>query len=414
MIITRSVTPEEYEYIEDEVRAQMKAQLKKRVITELSVDYSGEDYRIEREMARIEAERARERERIEREEAVENEKRISRFYEVVFSRFSGKLLPVEGIYRSIFKGDNQAYDLVILKRIDRFREYKAYVFESRKGDLKVGYPVFTLESTAQSNSFLVDYSTRGGFDIDDKLAILDQGMINLGERSFIKIFPIEGQSERDSKLRPKVDFDRSGSGVIVSSTGLVLTNHHVIDQAKSIIIQLRDSSGNKLESEARVLREQRENDIAVLQILNASLIPSEQIYPELITDVRLGQEVYTMGYPISTKMGENMKVVDGIISSLTGAQDDQKYIQTTLPVWYGNSGGPCFNDRGQLIGLVTSVMYHQGEKAEGVAYVTKAQGILDLLEGLEFDQNDPNSSEIPLEVLIEKYSPLSVFIKVKF
>ena len=66
------------------------------------------------------------------------------------------------------------------------------------------------------------------------------------------------------------------------------------------------------------------------------------------SSVSLGEKVFTLGYPISNKMSDNVKVVDGIVSGLNGREGNKAFFQTTLPVWYGNSGGPCFNSKGEI------------------------------------------------------------------
>ena len=112
-------------------------------------------------------------------------------------------------------------------------------------------------------------------------------------------------------------------------------------------------------------------------------------------------------------MSDNVKVVDGIVSGMNGREGDPLYFQTTLPVWYGNSGGPCFNDRGEILGLATQILFDQGVKVDNVAYVTKSDNVLNLAGDIIQISSTQNKS-LSLEELIENLIPYSVFIKVNY
>ena len=89
------------------------------------------------------------------------------------------------------------------------------------------------------------------------------------------------------------------------------------------------------------------------------------------------------------------------------------YFQTTLPVWYGNSGGPCFNSKGEILGLATQILWDKGAKVDNVAYITKTENILGL--GGDIIENESETTEDKgLEQLIEELIPYSVFIKVNY
>ena len=112
-------------------------------------------------------------------------------------------------------------------------------------------------------------------------------------------------------------------------------------------------------------------------------------------------------------MSSNVKVVDGIVSGTNGRSGDPMFFQTTLPVWYGNSGGPCFNSKGEILGLATQILWDRGEKVDNVAYITKTENIFDLgNELIEKGKNDGEDKN--LEQLIEQLIPYSVFIKVNY
>ena len=112
-------------------------------------------------------------------------------------------------------------------------------------------------------------------------------------------------------------------------------------------------------------------------------------------------------------MSNNVKVVDGIVSGENGVGGSPIYFQTTLPVWYGNSGGPCFNSKGEILGLATQILWDKGEKVDNVAYVTRTENILNLGGDL-IVQGSSERKDKNLEELINELIPYSVFIKVNY
>lgn len=67
--------------------------------------------------------------------------------------------------------------------------------------------------------------------------------------------------------------------------------------------------------------------------------------------MRNGRKVFAIGFPEITTLGFNYKVTDGIISSQTGIKDDETCFQTTASIQHGNSGGPLFNEYGNIVGI---------------------------------------------------------------
>ena len=115
-------------------------------------------------------------------------------------------------------------------------------------------------------------------------------------------------------------------------------------------------------------------------------------------------------------MSDNVKVVDGIVSGLNGRQGNKAFFQTTLPVWYGNSGGPCFNSKGEILGLATQILWDKGEKMDNVAYITKTSNVVSIGSSsiLKDNISKPGLNEIPFEDLIKELIPYSTFIKVNY
>jgi len=167
---------------------------------------------------------------------------------------------------------------------------------------------------------------------------------------------------------------RSGSGFYVSGS-LVVTNYHVVEDTADIRGFVKGSP-IPLTLLARDLR----NDLALLRSEQA-LAKSARFF--LIGDsskVRHGQTVYTMGYPLPDVLGHDLHVHDGIISSLTGILGSSSEFQVEMTVNPGISGGPLVDNRGAVIGVVTSKLglgyaIQTGSMPEGVTFAVKADSI---------------------------------------
>jgi serine protease Do len=151
--------------------------------------------------------------------------------------------------------------------------------------------------------------------------------------------------------RPQSEVQRAlGSGVIVQPDGHILTNHHVIDGAEDIKVDLN----SKRTYSARIVGSDAPSDLAVLKI-NASDLPVLQLADS--DHVRVGDVCLAIGNPLG--IGES--VTAGIISAKgrsTGISDGsfQDFLQTDAPINQGNSGGALVNTRGELIGINSQIL----------------------------------------------------------
>jgi len=145
-----------------------------------------------------------------------------------------------------------------------------------------------------------------------------------------------------------------GSGVLVSSEGVIITNHHVINDADQIEIALSD--GRKLK--AKIIGGDPETDIAVLKI-DAANLPTP-ITLGKIDSVHIGDVVLAIGNPFG--VGET--VTSGIVSAMgrdhVGINTFENFIQTDAAINPGNSGGALIDTRGNLIGINTAIYSNNG------------------------------------------------------
>ena len=200
----------------------------------------------------------------------------------------------------------------------------------------------------------------------------------------------------------------NGSGVFISQDGLILTAAHVIAGASSI--KVLTQQGLLL---ATVVQVDATNDVALLrckgQFTVARVANSK--------DVRLGRSIFTIGFPQVDLQGFSPKLTKGEISSLAGMHDDPRHWQISAPIQPGNSGGPLFDNNGDVIGIIVSkldeiaVAAQTGSLSQNVNYALKSAYIRPLLEEQNIPINDPKDAQSPrLEDIAERVQKSIVLI----
>lgn len=213
-----------------------------------------------------------------------------------------------------------------------------------------------------------------------------------------------GSSEAGESATPK----SSGSGAIVSSQGLILTAAHVVADATRLTVLTAKET-----CEAKILRIDEANDLAILKIEGRSFVPLP-IAPS--RQVRLGQSVATVGFPNTGLQGFSPKVTRGEISSVNGFADDPRSWQISVPVQPGNSGGPLLDENGNMIGIVVSKLGLKAVQATGdipqnVNYAVKSAYALALLEPyLDKNAPAPRQASIRFEDMVAQAQPSVVLI----
>ena len=147
----------------------------------------------------------------------------------------------------------------------------------------------------------------------------------------------------------------TGSGVIVSADGYIITNAHVIDKAEKILITTNDNK----EFEAKLIGSDEQNDIALLKVETKNELPYAIFGDSDAT--KIGEWVLAIGNPFNL----TSTVTAGIISAKARNLDPtgrttQSFIQTDAAVNPGNSGGALVNTQGQLIGINTAIQSQTG------------------------------------------------------
>lgn len=229
------------------------------------------------------------------------------------------------------------------------------------------------------------------------------------------IFKEMSQGSSFSSLNPDEDdsnFKASGSGFLFSTSGHILTNHHVVEDANEIVVELPQGGGFKKYA-AKVLQVDKGNDLAIIKLKNYSGSPIKFSFKES-GNSPMGAEVFTLGYPLALSgMGKTAKFVDGKISSKTGYDGAINSYQTSIPVQPGNSGGPVFNQKGEVVGIVNAKIMG----ADNVSYAIKinyAKNIIDLLsETVSYPAGKGSIAKLSLEQKIKTLKQYVALIKIK-
>jgi len=161
------------------------------------------------------------------------------------------------------------------------------------------------------------------------------------------------RGQRDEPVRAQ------GSGFIVSDDGLILTNAHVVRDASEVIVKLTD----RREFKARVLGSDPKTDVAVLRI-DAKNLPTLPMGSA--RDLKVGEWVLAIGSPF----GFENSVTAGVVSAKGRSLPDDSFvpfIQTDVAVNPGNSGGPLFNGRGEVVGI-NSQIYSRSGGYQGLSF----------------------------------------------
>jgi S1-C subfamily serine protease len=142
----------------------------------------------------------------------------------------------------------------------------------------------------------------------------------------------------------------TGTGFLFGSQDYIITNYHVVKGTSEVTVKFTNGESINAEVVGRDMR----NDVAVLKLTKSPSFQSREMKFGDSSRVRMGDEVFTIGYPHIGIMGLKPKYTKGVISAVTGIKDDPTVFQTTVPIQPGNSGGPLFNEKGEVIGLTTS------------------------------------------------------------
>ena len=272
----------------------------------------------------------------------------------------------------------------------------------RVGDVKA-----ELEPTAIPSMYIATWRMADKTLNSDCFVVFEEGLMKIfisGEEDlYVKLYPTtSANSSIESGMDSRTDW--SGTGFALKDNYLV-TNYHVIEDAKSIWIQGVNGDFNTKHT-ASVVATDKFNDLALLKVEGVTVTPSDIPYLVKTTTSDVGEDVFVLGYPLTSTMGEEIKLTTGIVSSKTGFQGDVSLYQISAPIQPGNSGGPLFDGDGNVIGIVSAK--HKG--AENVGYAIKASYLRNLMESALSEDILPQSNKIASYKLSDKVKSLKNYV----
>lgn len=332
-----------------------------------------------------------------------------------YSSNIGSLDPIEGVYE-LFTWVDTAWG-----KSDIFPQGHYYIHKDEiTGKIKVvnfvngiRYLLLIGEKISGSNLYKLSRNNAAGdytFKISDEGFIYSINLQAVGESkeymvgnySFNKIYPTaEDLRGVNNAGNTPISKQWSGTGFAIGKKYIV-TNYHVVENASSIKISGINGSFYT-DYEAKVIATDRSNDLALVQITD-SRCPTVSNLPYGIKtqQANVGESVFVLGYPLTSTMGEEIKLTTGVVSSRSGFQGDVSLYQISAPIQPGNSGGPLFDNEGNIIGIVCA----KHNDAENVGYAIKASYLQNLVESafsVPFKLPSTNQiSTLPLSAKIQK------------
>jgi S1-C subfamily serine protease len=192
---------------------------------------------------------------------------------------------------------------------------------------------------------------------DNSLDAEEQNNISVYRKNIASVVNVKSRAVTFDFFYGLVPEEGQGSGFVIDKEGHVLTNYHVIAEARQVEVVLHNRKSYK----ATIVGTDRSHDLAVLQIKAPDLQPMTLGDS---THLQVGQKVYAIGNPF----GLAGTLTRGIVSSIRSVQEPDgtaidEAIQTDAAINPGNSGGPLLNLRGEVIGINTLIASNSGQSA---------------------------------------------------
>lgn len=180
---------------------------------------------------------------------------------------------------------------------------------------------------------------------------------------------------------------RGATALVISSTGFLVTNYHVVKDADSIYIETKKDS-TLMRLKVKAVYGDEAKDLALLRVTDTNFTTFGQLPFSLRTEqAKLAERVYTLAYP-----REDIVYGEGSISAQTGYQGNPASYQISIPVNPGNSGAPVMDARGNLIGLITG----KDKKMEGATFAIKAKYLASMMDSVATNLAVTDSLRKPL------------------
>lgn len=289
----------------------------------------------------------------------------------------------KSIYAGEYEGLNVVWHLAFLQ--DKDGDFCLANTNATQPGWNIGDTWADLRPTAYPNIFIgqryIDESSERKITVT-----FDDGIMNIKDgEDWLQFIKMRGNS-KDNTLDTT---EWSGTGFALND-GYVVTNYHVIENAKQIEVYGVNGDFTNVYS-MNVVGVDKQNDLALLKIKEEDVFHySNPPFYYNSSLVEVGESVYVLGYPLTQTMGEEIKLTTGVVSSKSGFEGDITTYQISVPIQPGNSGGPMFDMKGRLVGIVCAK--HLG--AENANYAIKTSYLTNLVESVCSKSILPKSTEM--------------------
>jgi S1-C subfamily serine protease len=196
-----------------------------------------------------------------------------------------------------------------------------------------------------------------------------------------------------------------GSGVVIDSKGIILTNFHVVEGAAEVTVKFQEKGRDDLEGE--VIGAVVEQDLAIIRVDSDDLVPMDI---GRSSDLKLGDDVIAIGFPLGLGPTVTSGIVSAVGRSITASNANgraerlQNLLQTDAAINPGNSGGPLIDSQGRLVGINTAAV--QAGTAENIGFSIPIDEALPVIEEI---LSEPPEKQAWLGVTLDDVSPSAAF-----
>ena len=224
--------------------------------------------------------------------------------------------------------------------------------------------------------------------------------------------PLPIVSFEPSKTRAKKPYISQGTGFFIGKLPMVVTNYHVVGDTEDAEIVLPNGQALK----GRVIKRDEANDLAVISFNEFRNAPEGfRIFPSY--KVKSGQDIYVIGYPLGSILGDSPSITKGIISATIGIGGDSRHFRITAQINPGNSGGPLVDTYGRVIGVVSHALNklyiakNIGHIPEGTNFAVKADVLLNMFNEIESLISEQTDQVLPADKIFSAYSNAVVIVR---
>ena len=202
-------------------------------------------------------------------------------------------------------------------------------------------------------------------------------------------------------------FTASGTGFFISEEGHLITNHHVVKYCNLVQVNYRGKV-----SKAKILARDRTNDLSILE---TDIKPTDK-FDISNQDAKLLDDIYVAGFPFGQAVSSSVKVTKGVVSALSGLQDNYSVLQVDAALQPGNSGGPIINNRGDVVGVAVAKLDYKdslesfGVIPENTNFGVKSSIVKNFTSAHNIKSPQEDSDKISTEAIGEKIQNATVYV----